>query len=168
MIGPLGNYGNKPKWPTLVPCRNNRKEGKWLYFGNIQGDEFPGETKKKCAEAQNNLIQLQHISTQNEPGARLKKEKTKNININLFTWYIISTHLQSITGVGSPEWMLFTLIGHQYCRLYVAVANTYWIIDVFGFQSISTIAAFIKVLAWLMALWAKSYPCMPLQGLHRR
>lgn len=51
---------------------------------------------------------------------------------------------------------------------YVAVANTYWIIDVFGFQSISTIAAFIKVLAWLMVLRAKSYPCMPLQGLHWR
>lgn len=124
---------------------------------------------KKSAEAENSLIQLQHISTQNEPGAHgKKKRKPKKININLCTWHIISTHLQSITGVGSPEWMFFTLIGHQYCRLYVAVANTYWIIDVFGFQSISTIAAFIKVLAWLMALRAKSYPCMPLQGLHWR
>lgn len=97
-----------------------------------------------------------------------KKSGKRKININLFTWHIISTHLQYITGEGSPKWMLFTQIGHQYCRLYVVVANTYWIIDVFGFQNISTIAAFIKVLAWLMALLAKSYPCMPLWGLHWR
>lgn len=142
------------------------QEGKWLY-GNIHGDEFPEETKK--AQRQKTAsFSYSTLAHKMSPGPMEKKEKTKKININLCTWHIISTHLQSITGVGSPEWMFFTLIGHQYCRLYVAVANTYWIIDVFGFQSISTIAAFIKVLAWLMALRAKSYPCMPLQGLHRR
>ena len=54
---------------------------------------------------------------------------------------------------------------HQYPRLCVAGAYTYWIIDVFGYPSLSTITASIKEVAWLMALWAKSYPRKPLRSL---
>lgn len=54
---------------------------------------------------------------------------------------------------------------HQDPRLRVEVPNTYWIIDVFGYSSLSTITAFIKVLAWLMELYAESFRGKPLRSL---
>lgn len=87
--------------------------------------------------------------------------------VNLFTERTMSTKMQSLlfaVAVGSPEWTAFPLMDHQYPGLRAAVPSTYWIIDVFGYPSLSTITASIKVLMWLIAPYANSYPRKPLQN----
>lgn len=95
-----------------------------------------------------------------------QKQKQYFNSKSVYLAYNINTNtiLQFIAAVGSPEWIVFTLMDHQYPRLCVAVANTYWIIDVFGYPSLSTITASIRVVAWLMVLYAKSYPRKPLRS----
>lgn len=132
-------------WETKLSYHRNAEKENCNSFETFTGASRADKCLEKATLAQTTLFCYCTLAHEMSTGPKTQRPKQYFNSKSVYLAYNINTNviLQSIVALGSPEWIVFIVMDHQYPRLHVAAANTYWIIDVFGYPSSSTITAFI-------------------------